>query len=141
PQGACRVRGRPPPDCRGTLSCRSRWGDRGAAPLHERSRALAVVRAPVAYRARQTWALVHGDEPAPQGEKHWRREPGGVVVDADRKGRPRTVAYCPLDPYGAIRSAAIPATCAPAVARYLRCHSAARVLAQGWSANSLAVLP
>src|SRR5262249_12847614 len=53
----------------------------------------------------------------------------------------RTVVHSPLDPYGAIRPATVPATRAPALARYLRCHRAARVLAPVWSADSLAVLP
>src|SRR5262249_38877367 len=85
--------------------------------------------------------LVHGDDAAPQGEKHRRRQPRGVDVSADRKGGPRTVARSPLDPYGAVRAAAVPATCAPALARYLRCRRAARVLAPVWPADSLAVLP
>src|SRR5262249_11966005 len=82
----------------------------------------AVARAAVAYRARQAWALVHGNDPAPQGEKHWRRQPGGVDVSAERKGGPRTVARSPLDPYRAVRAAAAAATPPPALARCLRCR-------------------
>src|SRR5262249_20267959 len=130
----------PDDSCRRS-SYRSRRGDRGVAPLHERNRAPTVAGAAVAYRARQAWALVHGNDPAPQGEKHRRRQPGGVGVSADRKGGPRTVARSPLDPYGAVRSTTVPATCAPALARYLRCHRATCVLAPVWPADSLAVLP
>src|SRR5262245_51877127 len=82
--------------------------------------------------------MVHGDEPTPQGEKRRRRQRGGA--DTNRKGG-GAVAHSPRDPYGAVRSATIPATCAPALARYLRCHRAARVLAPVWPADSLAVLP
>src|SRR5262249_50826677 len=114
---------------------------RGVASLHERNRTPTVARAPVAYRTHPARALVQGDDPALRREKCWRWQPGGVDVTGDRKGSPRTVARSPLGPYSAVRSIAFPATCAPAVARYLRCHRATRVLEADWSADSLALLP
>src|SRR5262249_29775549 len=122
-------------------SGRYRRRSRGVASLHERNRTPTAARAPVAYRTRTARTLVHGDDPAPRREKCWRQQPGGVEVTGARKGSPRTVAHSPLGSYGAVRSVAVPATCAPTVARYLRCHRAARILAPVRSADSLAVLP
>src|SRR5262249_39632403 len=119
-------------------ACRARRRDRRVAALHERDRAPALAGTAVAYRPREAGALVHRDDPAPQGEKCRRGEARGAGVTSDREAGP-AAAHSPLDPYGAVRTTAVPAARAPAVARYLRGDRAARVLAAVGGAHSLAM--